>query len=379
MTELSQIRIEDQIKEIAKKAGADLVGITSKDRLMDNKCSDPTYLLPAAESVIGFAISLDKKIVRDFLQKKDISAQKKMSLEEGKLYHRLEDIGNAIKEFLESKGYEAVNCEVNMDYRKYKRRGKGQLKQLKQLIELAQKNPDHPLVQGLKKGGFKLIDLDLTPQISHRYVGVACGIGRLGWSGNLMTPEYGTRIYLGSVITNAKLKSDPYLEENPCTRCKVCVSMCQGQFFDPKETQIVKIGEIEEVIAKRHTLAKCILSCGAFTGRSKFKDWSTWSPWRIDIPEDDNEADKKVQQTFIEYILTGGEKAANVLRLATDTQLGFLKSVKPVEDFQVTCGFCQLVCWESEEERHENARIVRSSGVVELDDKGNRIIKTISK
>lgn len=365
MSEVKQVSLEDEIKEVAKKAGAAAVGITSKERLLE--CSDPKYILPTAESVIGFIVPIDKKIIRNFLQKTDFSAFKEMSLTEGKTYHKLEDIGNAIKDLLESKGYEAVNCEVNMDYRKIKRRGKKQVRQLEQLINLAQNDPDNPMIQALKKGGMKVFSLDLTPKISHRYVSVACGLGRLGWSGNLITSEYGARVYLGSVVTNAKLKSDPYLEENPCSNCKVCVSACQGQFFDGNETQTVKIGDLEEKIGKKHTLAKCILSCGAFTGQSKFKNWSTWSPWRIEIPDDDKEAENRIQQTFIDYILAGGDKAQNVLRLATDTQLGFSKEVKSEDDFQVTCGFCQLVCWETEEERRENAKIIRSSGVVELE------------
>ena len=234
--------------------------------------------------------------------------------------------------------------------------------------------PDNPLVQSLKSGKIKLLDMNFTPYISLRYVGVACGIGRLGWSGNLVTPEYGARVYLGAVVTNAKLKSDPYLKENPCNRCKVCVSTCQGQLFDADESQTVKIGELEEEIGKKHSLAKCILSCGGLTGQSKFKKWSTWSPWRTDIPDDDEAAEKVIQQTFINHILSGGKKAKNILRLTTDTQLGFRKDIKPVDSFEVTCGVCQLICWETEEDRRENARLLHSSGIVEIEN-GKRVIK----
>ena len=69
MTEISQLSLEDKIKEVAKEAGAALVGIASKDRLVGNECSDPTYYLPSAESVIGFAIPLDKEIIRNYLKK----------------------------------------------------------------------------------------------------------------------------------------------------------------------------------------------------------------------------------------------------------------------------------------------------------------------
>jgi epoxyqueuosine reductase QueG len=80
--------LEEKIRQIAREAGADLVGITSKKRLEGNKCSDPTYYLPEAQSVIGFAVSLDPKIVRAFLGKKSITAQEKMSRLEGETYHK---------------------------------------------------------------------------------------------------------------------------------------------------------------------------------------------------------------------------------------------------------------------------------------------------
>lgn len=375
LTEDGNMSLEDQIKEIAIGSGADLVGISSKDRLSDHECSDPTYYLPSAESVIGFAVSLDKKILRDFLQKTDFTAQKKMSLLEGESYHKLESIGDSIRGFLESEGYEAVNCDVNMDYRKVKRIGKGLIKQLENVIELGQKNPNNPLAKALREGKIKVIESDLTPYISHRFVGVACGIGRLGWSGNLVTPKYGANVYLGSVVTNAKLSSDPYMEDNPCSKCKVCTFVCQGQFFDAKKTHKIKIGEIEEEIGKKHAFSKCELSCGAFSGQSKYKEWSTWSPWRIDIPDDDEEADRVLRQTIVDYILSGGEKAQNVLRLATDTQLGFRKDVKPVDAFRVTCAFCQLICGETEDLRRENLKIIQSSGVVEFEGEKKKIVK----
>lgn len=368
--------MEVKIKQIAKNAGANLVGITSKKRLEDHKCADPTYYLPDAQSVIGFAVLLDPEIVRSFLGKKSVTAQEKMSRLEGETYQKLEEIGEAIKGFLESEGYKAVNCEVNMDYRRVNRKKAEQsIDQMKNLIALIEKNPNDPLVELVKKRD-TFYDPDLTPRISLRYVAVACGFGRLGWSGNLLTPEYGALIYLGGVVTDAKLAPDPQMTENPCNQCKICTNVCQGQFFDAVESQTVKIGEIEETIGKRHSLSKCNLSCGGFTGQSKFRDWGTWSPWRIVIPADDAEADKSFNRTLKEFLLAGGLKAQNLLRLNTDTLRGFGKAVKPVNEFRVYCACCQLVCGPTEEGRRENLKSLKASGVVELDAKNRLVIKS---
>ncbi len=45
----------------------------------------------------------------------------------------------------------------------------------------------------------------MHPDISHRYVAVASGLGSFGWSGNVGIEGYGTAIILGTVVTTADL------------------------------------------------------------------------------------------------------------------------------------------------------------------------------
>jgi len=59
------------------------------------------------------------------------------------------------------------------------------------------------------------------------------GMGSIGISALLITPEYGPRVRLGAIITNALLKSGRPLSENLClvTRqimgCKRCIEACE--------------------------------------------------------------------------------------------------------------------------------------------------------
>jgi len=76
---------------------------------------------------------------------------------------------------------------------------------------------------------------EFIPDFSHRYGAVAAGIGRLGWSGNLLTTDYGAMVELGTVLTSAKLEPDPLLENNPCDRCKLCTSVCPVEMISKKE------------------------------------------------------------------------------------------------------------------------------------------------
>ena len=59
-----------KLKALALNLGADLVGVTSWEMLADGPPSaDPRYLLPSANSVISFAVSLDSDLAKDFIGK----------------------------------------------------------------------------------------------------------------------------------------------------------------------------------------------------------------------------------------------------------------------------------------------------------------------
>ncbi|MDY6965571.1 MAG: hypothetical protein SVM80_06310 [Halobacteriota archaeon] len=81
------------------------------------------------------------------------------------------------------------------------------------------------------------------------------------------------------------------------------------------------------------------------------------------------------QQTFVDHMLAGGLKSQNALRLATLNQLGFGKDANPADFFNINCAFCHLACWEAEEERRENLKIIRSSGSLELKDGEKKVIQ----
>ncbi len=369
--------LEEEIKERARKAGAALVGITSRERLEGHACADPSYYLPSARSVVSFAVPLDRRVVRDYLGKKDPSARREMAVLEYETYCRLEEIGEEVKRKLEERGHRAANCERNLDYRNHVR-GSDRWEGARMIAELARTDPEHPLVRALRSGEVEVYNPDYTPTFSHRYAAVAAGLGRLGWSGNLVTKEYGALVLLGSVVTEAELEPDPQLEENPCLGCRRCVSVCPSGFLAVKEAKVVRIGEVEDRVCRHGSLSKCVLCCGGFSGGSR-EGWSTWSPWRLRVPEGDEEADALIRRTVVEHLLAGGGKTENVLRFAKGIALGLRKEVMSPEDFGPTCSFCQLVCWGSEEERRENVRLLFSSGVVEEEGGGVGIRRPVAR
>jgi len=91
----------------------------------------------------------------------------------------------------------------------------------------------YELVEFLKAKGFGGVfpigDFDKTRKIgrlSFKLAAHEAGIGVYGKCGLIITPEYGPRVNIGVVVTDAVLEPDEKLDFNPCRACKVCVKVC---------------------------------------------------------------------------------------------------------------------------------------------------------
>lgn len=68
---------------------------------------------------------------------------------------------------------------------------------------------------------------------SHRHAAVAAGLGELGLNNLLLTPQYGPRQRLVSIITRAPLAADPLIAEPICLgeKCALCIRKCPAHAF----------------------------------------------------------------------------------------------------------------------------------------------------
>ena len=374
MTVTKEISLEDQIKKLAINEGAAIVGICSADSIKDKEFSDPNYLLTGAQSVVSIAVNMDDEIVRKYLSKEDYLS---LCHEEGYLTKDLLRIGDKIKDFLLQEGFKAYLCNVNFNYRNVNTTNKAVIPALRNLIDLINKEKDNIeltpkeeiTLKTLKKvilTGLRTTPMDLVPNFSHRCAAVAAGLGRVGWSGNIVTKKFGARVLFNSILTDAKLKIDNPIEDNPCLNCRLCEKSCQGGLFSKDEIQTIKIANVEETIAKRNNYAYCIAICSGMAGQNKFKEWSTWSPFQFDdidkLPLDDSVVDY-VKNMFAKGVEKGGKEAENVLRLVENTVLS--RRDKPAEDFRPSCGFCQIVCGPTMQNKKESYEAIVKSGCAE--------------
>jgi epoxyqueuosine reductase QueG len=326
-------KLEEEVKSIARDNGAALVGISSRERLTGAPPSvDPEYVLPLTRSIISVAIPLDRKIIRDFLSKKEWLSH---GNNRKNIYQKLYTISDSLTHFFREKGFEAVGIEANSVYRP-------------------------------EPGGTDAVNrVDMVPDFSHRYAAVACGLGWIGWSGNLMTPQFGSAVYLASILTSAELEADPILEDNPCEKCKLCTTVCPVEMISTRETVSVNIAGREYRYAKKKHNAQCIIGCGGYHSLEPNNKWSTWSPYRVDYPLSDDEAELIALSRQVRRADPDKQGSRSLLTVRD-------KCFDRDEVFIDTCGNCQLICWERREDREENRRLLVESGVVVLTQDGRR-------
>lgn len=61
--------------------------------------------------------------------------------------------------------------------------------------------------------------------VSQKHAAQAAGLGTIGRHSLLITPEYGSMVWLGAVLTTAELTPDP-LQAPACDNCGRCVAAC---------------------------------------------------------------------------------------------------------------------------------------------------------
>ncbi len=197
MTTLSS----QMVKEFATRAGLDLVGVANIERFAGApRHMHPAAIMPRCRSVIVVA----RRILRGNWR----------GIEEGTYwpnytyfgYHGLlntQFIPRPLYDtacFIEDFGWEAV--------------------------------PYYPGVPERQPQGAPLRAGEPSPDVhlAIRIAGVAAGLGEIGWSKVFLTPEFGPRVRLHAIFTDAALEPDPLVEPGSlCDRCGACTHGCSSQ------------------------------------------------------------------------------------------------------------------------------------------------------
>lgn len=204
--------LTEDIKARARTIGADLVGIASVDVFQDApRRTHPTSILPGAKSVVVIAVKYPDAAIDQWCKPPAESMYPYQSVQAHMTGVIMPMIQFHVYRGLERAGYLAIPIAPS-GYWRYR-----------DFQEM--------------KGGF-------YADFSHRHAAVAAGLGELGLNGLFLSPEFGIRQRMASVITTAPLRPDePYCGRAICTNCGRCLRACPVQAFDANERLSLRIGD----------------------------------------------------------------------------------------------------------------------------------------
>ena len=356
---------EEKIKDFTRKAGVGLVGIAGEGRFAGPPSLDPTYILKGARSIISMALPMNVPAIYDFLSKKSHGPH---NLEQLKSCQRMHRISGELVDYIKSLGYKAAAVPPNNTYRR------------------------------------SLDPFSTRPSFSHRFGAVAAGMGTFGLSGNVVTGKYGAAVYLGTVVTDAPLKSDPVMPprdtmDNRCRTCRLCDKSCTLRMFRDDEEEYLLINGELHARGKRDNLDLCNMPCFGLHGISSDKKWTNWGrhwiPEYIDRrPDPENRVSirrmmmregpasgdggprydvirrgnsllwprQSVEDLIPDYEnLPGSEEEMGKLLVKAHENMGVTGLKDP---YVLTCGQCSLVCGPDFNETKKRYDMLIASGYV---------------
>ena len=200
--------VTSDVKTLAQAQGAHLVGIASVDRFEGApKGHHPTDLLRGAKSVVVVAHRFFQGVLEC-----DRFGRKSELIPEEEVW----DVRRTVFQFM----YDTANMR---------------LQQIAAQIAAYLEEEGHAALP-LPAGGFK-VGAGRYAFFSHRHAAVLAGLGEFGLNNLLLTPDYGPRVRLNSVITRAELEPDPLYEGPPICpgeECGLCLRAheCFGELHE---------------------------------------------------------------------------------------------------------------------------------------------------
>jgi len=184
-------RLARQVKEFARQHGADLVGIAPVSRFKRAPVGfHPRDIMPEAQSVIVIGICFPIGVLQG---KSKGTATRTYEI----IFNRLDCCAYELSLFIEKLGARAIPVPADFPYEFWdasKQEGRGEL--------------------------------------SHRHDAVLAGFGCLGKNSLLLTPEFGNRVNLTSIVTDLLLEGDLLSQKQLCIpSCRLCIEVCPASAF----------------------------------------------------------------------------------------------------------------------------------------------------
>jgi len=173
-----------RLRQLARDCGAEDVGLVEIARpALDDQRTDILRFYPRVKTLLAIVCRMNREPIRN-------PARSVANLEFHTTGEEVNDICRAVVASLEREGIAAINPPM----------------------------------------GFPM-EADRWPEkmwvVSHKPVAVAAGLGMMGIHRNVIHPQFGSFILLGTVLIGAEASEyDQPIDYNPCLSCKLCVAAC---------------------------------------------------------------------------------------------------------------------------------------------------------
>jgi len=196
---LEKIPFQDELEKTAKELGADLFGVADLKDAQDFICNQGGGYLRKFPKAISIGIRLIDAVIDELPRHKERSVIFTYRALYNSINSRLNHIGLLLARRIQKEGFQAYPIPAS-----------------------------------------QIIDYDrLIGAVSNKLAPSLAGLGWIGKSCLLVTPEYGPRARFATILTDASLKASSSIKTQ-CGECRACVDICPpkaftGIPFDPKE------------------------------------------------------------------------------------------------------------------------------------------------
>ena len=219
--------LTETLKETARRAGADLVGVAPIERFEGTPPEHhPASIFPEARSVVA----IGRRILRGSLR----------GIEEGTNTFDYSCYGYSWLEkvFLPTTVYRAVGCLEDAGWEAV---------------------PMYPYPTNLAPEGVPVAPDRPAPNVTIDFdrAAVAAGLGEIGFGGFFLSPQFGPRVRFGMILTDAELEEDPLFAGSICGECMKCVDDCPlGAMTADRTTTVNVAGKSSECAVVDYSLCR---------------------------------------------------------------------------------------------------------------------------
>jgi epoxyqueuosine reductase len=188
------------LQEMKKKLDVDLIGVASVDRSTELRDKAAPFL-PTVQSVVVFAKETYREVVSLLGPSREAGAPELgevLSVHSNYIYGRLNRAVHEMAEIFHAEGHRSI-----------------------------------PLCAA---PGFITDQRYLKALFSYKHAAALAGLGTIGRNSLLITPEFGPRVRLACLLTEAPVEETPRTQEEGCTQCDACIGVCPAQAIHAPES-----------------------------------------------------------------------------------------------------------------------------------------------